>query len=854
LTSGSNTYSGLTTISAGTLALSGSGTIASSSGVTLSSTSIFDISQVTTGTTIGALSGSSGTVVALGSKTLILGTNTNTLYSGIIQDGGIGGGTAGNLTKQGTGTLTLVGNNSYTGLTTINTGTLALSDSGAIATSSGVTLSGSSTFDISQVTTGTTITNLTGPSTTFVALGSKTLTLGTNSNTIYNGIIQDGGIGGGTAGNFTKQGTGTLTLTNDNTYTGLTTINTGTLALSGSGTIATSNGVTLNDTSTFDISQLTTGTTITDLSGSSGTLVSLGGKTLTLGTANNTTYSGTLQDGGLGGGTGGSLTKQGTGTLSLIGTQTYTGLTTINAGTLNINGTLASSVIVNSSATLSGIATLGSMSDPITLTVNAGGTVKPGNSIGTLTLYGNYIQTGTYNVELNASGQTDNITVLATSPSNGIATITGSSLNILADPGTYTPPISYEILDAENGVIGTYSTVTSNQPFLAFTVHYFPTSVILELASAITNPPFTPSQYSGNAKKIVQCFIQRSLSDPDVSTVTLALMDLTPSQQQTAFGHMSPAQFSALTFAQENNMILVRSSYTRHLRDLHSLRCRTHEKEVNFWLDGLGTWQDQKKRGQQYGFDTATGGATMGIDYSPGKIFCFGVAGSYTGSYLKWDSHAGNAHIKSYYGGIYGSLSPKHLYFDIALIGASNHYKVNRHIPIPGLKRHARHGNTGSELLASLEIGGKIAGHASMLTPFLRADYVYLHQKGYREHGAKSLDLAGSSKTTGWIQSELGLRGSRCFAFSGGKFIPELQLGYINQSPLTGSHYRAKFAGTSCSIDAMGMRQEKNLFDVSAALSALSASELFTLTGRYDAQLGKRYVAQEVSLNLDFKF
>ena len=141
-----------------------------------------------------------------------------------------------------------------------------------------------------------------------------------------------------------------------------------------------------------------------------------------------------------------------------------------------------------------------------------------------------------------------------------------------------------------------------------------------------------------------------------------------------------------------------------------------------------------------------------------------------------------------------------------------------------------------------------------MLTPFLRVDYVYLHQKSYKEHGAKSLDLVGSSKTTGWIQSEVGMRGSRCFSFFGGQFIPELQLGYINQSPLTGNHYRAKFAGTSCTIDATGIRQEKNLFDISTALTTLSASELLTLTARYSTQLGTHYAVQEVSLNLDFKF
>ena len=86
----------------------------------------------------------------------------------------------------------------------------------------------------------------------------------------------------------------------------------------------------------FDISQLTSaGTTAGSIEGAGSYL--LGAKELTVGLNNlSTEVSGSIADGGLGGGTGGSLIKVGTGTLTLSGANTYTGGTIVNAGTLQL--------------------------------------------------------------------------------------------------------------------------------------------------------------------------------------------------------------------------------------------------------------------------------------------------------------------------------------------------------------------------------------------------------------------------------------------------------------------------------------------------------------------------------------
>jgi autotransporter-associated beta strand protein len=96
----------------------------------LNGTGALDISGLTTGgTTAGSIEG--GGNVRLGANTLTVGgNNLSTIFSGVIQDGGTFGGIGGSLVKTGSGMLTLAGANTYSGSTTINAGTLALSGFG----------------------------------------------------------------------------------------------------------------------------------------------------------------------------------------------------------------------------------------------------------------------------------------------------------------------------------------------------------------------------------------------------------------------------------------------------------------------------------------------------------------------------------------------------------------------------------------------------------------------------------------------------------------------------------------------------------------------------------------------------
>jgi autotransporter-associated beta strand protein len=464
--SGTNTYSGTTTINAGTLTASGGSAIGDSSAVVLANTAGVTF-NITSNETIGSLAGggTTGGNVTLNTNTLTVGGDgTSTSFGGVISSTS----TTGGLTKTLGGTLTLTGTNTYTGVTTINGGVISVATigNGGVAGNLGQAANtadrlvfGGGSLQYTGVTASTDRSfTLTSGSSSTIDVQSSTTTL-----TFSGGAAATTG-----ALNVNKDSgnTGTLKFTSANSYSGRTTIYAGTLSVSNDNQLGTGSGVA-NIVIIGGTLLANTGFTLSSSRGIAlGPSGSSGSGTIDVTASQTLTYGGIIADNGIGG-NGSLATTTSGGTLILQGADTYSGTTTINAGTLQLGNAAAlpnpnninsyTDVTANGTLDLHGFnATIGALSGSgtvtsnvvttaVTLTVGASnnsgtfsGKIQNNNGTGATSL--SLIKTGTGSETLSPPEPTGNTYT-------GTTTIIGGVLIISADNNLGTAPGSATVND-----------------------------------------------------------------------------------------------------------------------------------------------------------------------------------------------------------------------------------------------------------------------------------------------------------------------------------------------------------------------------------------------------------------------
>ncbi|WP_449409286.1 autotransporter domain-containing protein [Methylobacterium komagatae] len=595
-------------------------------------------------------------------------------------------------------------------------------------------------------------------------------------------------------------------------------------------------------------------------------------------------FSGSLVDGGARAGT---LTKEGLGTLTLSGASTLSGPTAVLGGGLIVDGSLANSIVgVASGGLLGGTGTVGGVA------ALSGGTVAPGNAIGTLTVAGNagFAPGSVYQVDANAAGQSDRLAV------TGTATLSGGTVQVLAQAGAYNPRTPYAILTAVGGVSGRFSGVTSNFAFLTPTLRYQPTEVDLTLTR--NDIAFGSIATTRNAAAVANA-IQ---AGGPATAAYAATVGLSTPEAQGAFrvlagdihGSTVSSTYETAFFVREAILDRLRwgttpgttdglnfgnlpATYTADLPGrrpaIASVPVQTLDPTVvGMWGQGFGAF-GSAGGGNAFGLDRQLAGFAAGIDLRLPSGIKLGMVGGYTENTLDTSGRSASATIKSGFGGVYGGYAFGPVSLRLGAVYADNDTRTRRAVIFPGVSDTPIGHNGGYTVQGFGEIGYRfflgqpalvalvskdgmrampVQPGQTYIEPFAGGAYVGIHRDGFAETGGVAA-LTSFARDYDLGAATLGVRGQTSLDFGLG--LP------LSARALIG--YRRAFGdvlpralltfGTGPAFLSAGTPIDRDALVAEAGLD-LRVAPNATLGVAYTGQTGFRAQDQAVKGNFTYRF
>jgi outer membrane autotransporter protein len=635
---------------------------------------------------------------------------------------------------------------------------------------------------------------------------------------------------------------------------------------------------------------------------------SLGANQLTVGSDNtSTTVSGVIADGGANGGTGGSLVKTGTGTLTLTGTNTYTGGTTVTSGALVVTGSIAtsSSTSVISSGILGGSGTVG------TLSVNSGGTVAPGmgaamGAFSTLTVMGNaaFGAGANFNVNINSAGQNDKLVVTGTANVNGTV-----NANALGGTGITTAS-TFTILTAGT-VIGSFSSATSNLAFLTAHATTQGNSVVLSFTMAASPPP--PPATPGNTP-----FVTTGANGGTITLApgTFASVATTPNQIATANAvqalgkgpvfnavigqSVTGAQQAFTALSGEVHASTVNAAFTdatlpntaildrlnqpvsppvlgaaiettaTYAADLPSRKGPVAPVAVqlyqprlfDLWGQGFGDWGRVSSDGNAASLSRTTGGFVLGGDVSAANVlggdWRFGLAGGYTNDSITVNQRGSSSTFESVFGGAYAGASFGAFQLRAGALYGTNTTSTTRQVVFPGFFEALSSNNGGytaqgfGEAGYRVQLGGLGFGGGSRVSvePFAGAAAFLIHQNGFTEVGGTSA-LTASARDFNVQTTTLGVRGE--LAFASMPLTLKTMLGWRHAYGDVVPSVLLTFQGGAQAFSSSGVPIDRDAFVAEAGID-YALTSMLSVGVSYSGQFGQRATDNAFKGNVNLRF
>ena len=537
----------------------------------------------------------------------------------------------------------------------------------------------------------------------------------------------------------------------------------------------------------------------------------------------------------------GSLIKSGAGSLVLSGDSTYRGATTVNGGLLAVNGSLTSAVTVNQDGTLGGNGRIAALS------VNSGGRVAPGNSVGTLQVAGdvNLGAGSTYAVELTPTSS-DRIVA------GGKAILGGGSVTLALENSptllSQTEAQSligrqYSILQAAGGIQGQFGRILPNYLFLGGNLDYAANGVQLDVVR--NDATFASTGATRNQRAVAAAAEQLGAGNPVYESV-LRSDSLATTQQ--GFQQLSGEVYPAIGAMLINDSRQVRDAVGERLRHVPVTG------ESNVWLKALGAWGNTDSRSETAGATTSLGGLLMGVDGALDEQTRVGLVAGYSDSSLSMGrgTHS-SASVDSYHLGAYAGREWGD--WRLSVGGAYSWHRGD-------VKRDLQYGEVSGKQKAKLdarsaqlftEAAYRVQLQPLALEPFANLAYVHLDSDSFHEKGDAAALERGSDRRDS-VLGTLGVRALKTLHLTDRQQL-ELSgsLGWQHSLTAVESEEHLAFVagGPSFAVRSSPLQRDAALVGVQASL-VLNPSTRINLD--YNGLLGGREKTQGVGLSLNWQF
>jgi outer membrane autotransporter protein len=484
------------------------------------------------------------------------------------------------------------------------------------------------------------------------------------------------------------------------------------------------------------------------------------------------------------------------------------------------------------------------------------GTIKPGNSIGTLTITGDYYQ----------EPQAKLLIEVASPTSNDVLAITGdASLSGILQTswqGGATPAIGTKFgtfLTATGGVTGQFTSLLTNiTPTVVFKPKYdIPNQVYLMVERDYMNEVLRACLTTNQAAVGAMLNSVAGSAAGDLTTV-LAAIDAIPSYSQVAgiYDQIAPrgteavfsmgissAVFQAGNVADRLSDIrrgvrgasldgsyLRNGNFIREGRDkpvllaysgsdlTGMLPSKTDEKWGVF-VKGNAVSGRQKDTPDQMGYDFTSAGVTAGADYRFTANLAAGLMAGYTGSRANVDDFGSKVKMDGYTVGAYGTWYSRGFFIDGQFSYGWSDYKNTRRIVFPGIDRTATSSPGGRQLTLYGGTGYELALNRWMVVPTLSLQYAKLGIDSYTESGAGALNLNVDSQDTESLQSYIG--GKLYYKWDTGRssVMPSIHASYGHEFLRGSQSITSRLAQGSSPFSIETQSPDKNFFLCGAGVS-----------------------------------